>query len=125
MSNNPINLTVRFLLEIFSLIVMGIWGWQNGNGIMRFVLAVGIPLVAAAIWGTFRVPNDPGNSPVPIPGPIRLIYEMVYFGFAIWTLFDLQYKNFAKIMLVILVIHYLFSYDRVIWLVRNKEFKIN
>jgi hypothetical protein len=46
------------------------------------IYAIGLPLIAYAIWGIFRVPNDPGKSPVAKSGVIRLAYEVVFFGFA-------------------------------------------
>jgi hypothetical protein len=119
MSSNPINLTVRFLLELSALASMSIWGWHKGEGILRFVLAIVIPLIAATIWGTFRVPNDPKNAPVAIPGLLRLAYEVVFFGFATWALFDLNFIGFGWIILIILILHYLLSYDRVIWLLKQ------
>lgn len=38
MGSNPINLAVRFLLEMFALFALGRWGWMQGTGILRFVL---------------------------------------------------------------------------------------
>ena len=125
MSSNPINLLVRFLMEISALISIGMWGWQQGNGISRFLIAIGIPLVAAAIWGTFRVPNDPGKAPIAVPGFIRLIYEFLFFGFAIWALFNINYITLGWIFLIILVIHYVISYDRLLWLLKQKRLTNN
>jgi hypothetical protein len=119
MSSNPINLSVRFLLEIAALISMGIWGWQNGEGIMRYVLAFGIPMIAAGIWGTFRVPNDPGSAPVAIPGILRLAYEFGFFGFAVWALIDVNYVKFGWALVIILAIHYIISYDRIMWMIKQ------
>jgi len=50
---HPVNLGIRFLLELAAVVSMGYWGWQKGQGVMRFVLAIGIPVAAFAIWGTF------------------------------------------------------------------------
>jgi hypothetical protein len=119
MSKNPINLVIRFLLEISALISMGIWGWQQSDGILRYVFAFGVPLIAAAVWGTFRVPNDPGKASIVIPGLLRLAYEVVFFGFATWALMDANYVELAWVIAVILVIHYIISYDRVIWLIKQ------
>jgi hypothetical protein len=58
MSSNPINLAVRFLLEIFSLVVIGIWGWKQNDNWERYVLAICLPILAALIWGTFAVANE-------------------------------------------------------------------
>ena len=88
MSNHPLNLAFRFLLELAGLAAMGYWGWQQGSGWVRFAAAVLVPLAASVLWGTFRVPDDPGKAPVPVPGFVRLLLEAAFFGFAAWGLFD-------------------------------------
>lgn len=112
MSSHPINLAARFLLELAALGIMGVWGWRQGGGWLRFVLAVGIPLAAATLWGVFRVPNDPGPAPVAVPGFARLALEMAYFGFAVWALWDLGAAAWSWTMGIVLVAHYVASYDR-------------
>lgn len=117
--SNPVNLTIRFLLELAALAVMGIWGWRQGEGWMQYLLVIGIPLLVAAVWGTFAVPNDPsrsGKAPIPVPGIIRLIIELTVFGFATWALYDLNYTGLSLAMGIIVVVHYFVSYDRVHWL---------
>jgi hypothetical protein len=78
MSSNPLNLALRFLLEVLGLLALGYWGWNKAEGIFRYLLALGIPIIAAAIWGTFRVPNDPGKAPVRVPGILRLVIEIAF-----------------------------------------------
>jgi hypothetical protein len=63
MGYHPINLALRFLLELAALYFIGRWGWVQYDGIWRYILAIGLPLVAATIWGVFRVPDD-GGAPV-------------------------------------------------------------
>ena len=63
MNNHPLNLTIRFLLEIAALIVFGMWGWQKHEGGLRIILVILLPLLAASIWGIFRVLNDPALEP--------------------------------------------------------------
>jgi len=70
---NPINLFVRFVLELSALIVVGIWGYRLSDGWTKYLLAIGLPLIMAAIWGIFAVPNDPsrsGNTVIVTPGII-------------------------------------------------------
>jgi hypothetical protein len=55
MSQNPLNLAVRFLLEIAALFAIGYCGWSWGRGAFRSGLANGGPLSAAVIWGVFAV----------------------------------------------------------------------
>ena len=120
MGSHPINLTIRFLLELAALVTMGVWGWRQGEGWLRFGLALGIPIIAATVWGTFAVPNDPsrsGRAPVAVPGVVRLGIELMFFGLAVWMLFDLGYTGVGWILGIIVVLHYGISYDRIVWLV--------
>jgi hypothetical protein len=120
MSQNSINLALRFLLEIATLVVMGYWGWQRGGeGFIRYVLALAVPLIAAILWGAFRVPGDPGNAPIAISGLVRLILELVFFGFSVWALYTMGKLNFAWALGIVLILHYLLSYDRILWLLKQ------
>jgi hypothetical protein len=118
MANNPINLAARFALEILALIAMGYWGWRQGDGAWRYLLALGVPLLAAALWGIFRVPGDPGEAPVAVPGVVRLVLEAAFFSFAVWALGDVGADGQALALGALVVVHYLISYDRVIELLR-------
>jgi hypothetical protein len=120
--SNPINLAVRFILEIIGLVALGWWGWNQGEGIVRFVLALGIPLLAAVLWGTFAVPNDPSRSAearVPVPGIVRLLLELAFFISATWALFATNLTTLGWIFGIAALIHYVLSYDRIVWLVRQ------
>ena len=123
MGSNPVNLVFRFLFELISLAVFGYWGWTLVDGRMRFVLAIILPLVAAVLWGTFAVLDDPsrsGKAPVPVPGLVRLILELVFFGLAVFVLFNSGYQTFGWIFAGAVAVHYLLSYDRIIWLLQQK-----
>jgi len=120
MGSHPINLAIRFLLEIAALLAVGVWGWQLSDSWLKFVLAPGIPIILAVIWGTFAVPDDPsrsGAAPVAVPGILRLVIELAIFIFATWALYDLGYTSLSWILGIIAAIHYLTSYDRILWLV--------
>ena len=122
MGSHPINLAVRFLLEASALLAMGVWGWYQSEGWFRFVLALGIPLIAAIVWGTFAVPNDPsrsGSAPVAVPGILRLVIEAAIFIFAVWALYDIGFTKLSWLFGIIVAIHYLVSYDRVLWLIKQ------
>ena len=72
------------------------------------------------IWGTFAVPNDPsrsGEAPVVTSGIIRLAIEIGIFVFAIWALIECEYFKPALILCLALIVHYIVSYDRIIWLI--------
>lgn len=123
MSTNRINLIFRFLLEITALISVGIWGWYQANGFSQYLFALAIPLFVATLWGVFAVPDDPsrsGKAPIPTPRIIRLLLELVIFGFAIWALFDIGTTIKSLVMGTLVTIHYIVSYDRVLWLLKVK-----
>ncbi|MCB0523038.1 MAG: YrdB family protein [Lewinellaceae bacterium] len=120
MGSHPINLALRFLLELSALISVGMWAWRQNDGWLKYVLAIGIPLVLAAIWGTFNVPNDPsrsGAAPVVTPGVIRLAIELGIFALATWALHDMGWTKAGLAFGVIVLLHYAVSYDRVMWLI--------
>lgn len=119
MGSHPLNLAIRFLLELSALASTGIWGWKHGQGWLSFLFALGIPIVLATIWGTFAVPNDPsrsGKAPIVIPGLVRLLLELVFFAFAAWALYDLGFVKTSYAICAATLIHYMISYDRILWL---------
>jgi len=122
MGSHPINLIIRFLLEIIALMSVGMWGWKQSDGWLRFVLAIGIPIILAAIWGTFAVPDDPsrsGTAPIVTPGVIRLVIELGFFALATWALYDMGSIKLSLALGIIVVLHYVVSYDRIIWLISH------
>jgi hypothetical protein len=121
MAKNPLNLLIRFLLEMLALVLLGYWGWSQAGGWLRYLLAIGIPLGAAVLWGTFNVPDDPsrsGRAPVRVPGWLRLFLELAFFAFAAWGLYDAGSELFALIFAAIVLVHYAISYDRILWLLK-------
>lgn len=123
MGSHPLNLALRFLLEIAALVAIGYWGFDQHGGIWRFVIAIGGPVLAAVLWGTFAVPGDPsrsGSAPVPVPGVLRLALELSLFAFAAWALQDAGSTLLAGLLAGITIVHYALSYDRVAWLLRTK-----
>lgn len=122
MGSHPINLGIRFILELCALASVGIWGWKQSDGWLKFILALGIPVLLAVIWGAFAVPDDPsrsGNAPIVTSGIIRLVLELGIFTFAIWSLYDIGFIKTSLVFGIIVAIHYLLSYDRIIWLISN------
>jgi hypothetical protein len=122
MASHPINLALRFLLELAALFSLGYWGWTQNQGVLRFALGIGLPLLAAVLWGTFRVPGDAsasGKAPVPTPGPLRLILELAFFGAAVWALYDAGLGTWATALGLLVLLHYIASYDRIAWLLRR------
>lgn len=101
------------------MLAVAYWGWHQATGAVRYILAMALALAAAALWGTFRVPGDTsasGKAPVPVPGPVRLLIEFALFSFAVWGLLDQDASIVALILGAAALLHYILSYDRVLWL---------
>jgi hypothetical protein len=119
MSNHPLNLALRFFLELVLLFALGYWGWTQHSELARWLWTIGLPLVAAILWGTFRVPGDPGQAPVAVPGAIRLGLEALLFGAAVWAFYASGKGNWAAVFAAVVLIHYGLSYDRIIELLKR------
>jgi len=119
MGSHPINLGLRFLLEIAALAAMAMWAYRLADGWLRFVLVIAVPLLAAGLWGTFRIPNDPGPAPVAVPGALRLLLELAFFAFAVWALFQAGFNSLAWGFAVVVALHYIISYDRILWMLKH------
>ena len=122
-SKNPINLSLRFLLELAAIIVFGYWGHSLGGDGTRILLAILFPLLFAVLWGVFAVKGDPsrsGKTVVQTPGIIRLLLELGLFGAAAWMMLDLDHSLISLIFGSAVVIHYFISFDRISWLLKQK-----
>lgn len=118
---HPVNLAFRFVLEIAALIAIGVGAYRLGSGPFAWLLGIGLPTLAAVGWGTFNVPGDKsrsGNAPVVVPGSVRLILELVFFATAV-VLLSFASPTTTVLLGVAVAIHYLFSFDRIRWLLQN------
>lgn len=122
MSIQPINHAIRFLLELAAIFTFGYWGFHQTESGARILLAIGLPLLFALLWGVFAVRNDPsrsGKTVVQTPGLIRLILELGLFTAATWMLLDLEWTITAYIFAGIVIIHYVLSYKRIRWMLKQ------
>lgn len=125
MSNHWLNLTIRFLLELTALFVVGYWGFSQGEDFFKYAMAVFLPVIMAVSWAVFRYPNDPKRNPViPVSGKFRLVLEFVFFAVAIMALFDLGHPGRGADLAFVVLLHYGFSYDRVLALFREQPIKL-
>lgn len=122
MANNPLNLTLRFVLELYALYAMGYWAWNRFEGWTRFLFVILAPLLAAAAWGIFRIPSESprAHAVIPVPGIVRLIIEICFFGFAVWGLRDAGAAQASLIFGIAALVHYILSYDRVIGMLTRR-----
>ncbi len=123
MGNHPVNLAVRFVLELIAFFFPGFWIWKTLTEWYQYPLMILLPILVAAIWGIFAVPNDPsrsGKTVIAVPGILRLLLELSIFTFGTWTIYKSSYNNSAWIFAIVVFLHYLFSYDRIRWLLKQK-----
>ncbi len=119
---HPVNLAVRFMLEIAVLLAVGVWGFSNFNSLYAYIIGIGAPIFFAIVWGVFAVPNDPsrsGKTVIKTLGSIRLILELNYFIAGSYALYSLNYIYLFYAFSIITVLHYLLSIDRIKWLLNN------
>jgi Protein of unknown function (DUF2568) len=73
-----VTLTVRFLCELGMLAALAFWGFGAGDGLGAWLLGIGAPALAAAVWGAFVAPK----ARFPVPAPVRVAIELVLFAAA-------------------------------------------
>jgi hypothetical protein len=54
-----------------------------------------------------------------VPGIVRLLLELAFFALATWTIFASGLQTMGYLFGIVVVIHYLLSYDRIAWLVKH------
>jgi hypothetical protein len=114
------NLVLRFALELSSLTGFAVAAWHFSSGALRWVAVIVAPVLAAIIWGTFNVLDDPsrsGEAPVEVSGWIRLGVELLVLGGGVLA-FALAGRSPVAITLGVLILaHYAASLGRVEWLI--------
>lgn len=116
------NLALRFLLELAALFAIGAWGWSLSEHWPRYLLMIGMPLVAPALWGTFNVPGDPsrsGKASVPVPGLVRLMIELAILGTGAYACYAVWSYPPALIYTAALIVQYMAGWKRLVWLIRQ------
>ncbi|MGZ4609963.1 MAG: YrdB family protein [Actinomycetes bacterium] len=97
-----LNLTVRFLLEMCALTALAAWGWQAADRfVLRVLLAVAAPLVAAVAWGAWVSPRAARR----LPDPARLAVEALVFAAATAALLSMEHVTLAVALAVIYVVN--------------------
>jgi hypothetical protein len=108
-------LALAFLLELAGLVGLAAWGWSQHTGAARFAWAIGLPLLAAAGWGIFRVEGDPGHAPVRIPGPLRLALEFGFYALATWAFYAAGWRTVVLVFLALIILDYALLWKHVVW----------
>lgn len=109
MAEHPLTLAARFGLELALLGIYGRWGWQTGHGPLAFVLAIGMPLLVAIIWGAIVSPK----AALATPGIVQIAVETALFAGATWMLVSLGAPVGAAWLFGVWLLQTLVSYDRI------------
>lgn len=123
MAKHPLNMAVRFLLELVAIFIVSFWGYHHSENVPGILYAILLPIGFVLLWGIFAVPGDPsrsGKTVVKTPGLIRLLLELFLFTAATYMMYDLGYSNVWWVFGCIVLIHYSISYERVRWLLKQK-----
>lgn len=115
---------LRVLLELGALIGWGVVGWRVTDAGVRWLLVAALPIAAAILWGLFRAPDDHsagGESPVPVPGLVRLLIELgILLGAAV--LVAVVWRPWIGVVLgAAVVFHYVATLGRVRWLLDQRS----
>jgi uncharacterized protein DUF2568 len=80
----PLNLALKFLLELAALAAFGLWGASIASGPLAVLLAITLPVAVAAGWGTFAAPRARRRLPLRLRAP----FELAVFGLAALALWQ-------------------------------------
>lgn len=94
-----IGATAAFGAELAALAALAAWGFALPMGpVSRAALGVGLPLVAAGLWGLFAAPRAPVDSAV-----LALVTRALVFGGAVAALAASGHPRFAAVLAAVIV----------------------
>jgi hypothetical protein len=96
------NLILRFLLELAALAALAVWGFQTpANTLLKILLAITLPLIAALLWGLFVSPK----AKYRLPEIGRLALEITLFASAVFALHSTNHPTLAATFALLALIH--------------------
>lgn len=119
MAYNPVNLALRFLLEMAALFFTGRYFYLEGNTVFTVIT----PLAMMTLWAVFAVPGDrsrSGKTVISIDGRLRLFMETLFFALPVILLWKQDDHLLSMIFGLLIIIHYIFSLDRIQWLLQQR-----
>lgn len=95
------NDVVAFLVEIAALAVLCAWGFQAvGSTALRLLLGLGLPLLAAVVWGLVAAPRARFQVPA-----LRLVTKLVVLGGAAVASFAVLPLGLAVVFAVVVAVN--------------------
>lgn len=90
---------LAFLLELAALTALGYWGYCTGsNTVTSLLFGIGIPLIAAILWGLFAAPR--AKYPHPL---LKIVVKAFVFGAAFLALLDKDQTLLALLFGVLVI----------------------
>lgn len=97
-----INLALRFVLEIFALGAVGYWGFKIGkDGVLKWLMAFGFPVLLAVIWGVFGSPK----AVIKLSSPLHFIVEVLTFGLPALALYFIGKQQVAIFYIILVIVN--------------------
>jgi hypothetical protein len=116
------NMVLRFLLELTGLVAAGYWGFATFvNWGPRIAFGIGLPILMAAAWGTFRIPDDGGRPVVQVAPGIRLALEAAFFALAVFLLWAAGRNGWAIGILLVVLLNYVVDHERTLPMLANRQ----
>ncbi|MEV7414967.1 YrdB family protein [Streptomyces sp. NPDC089919] len=95
-----VNEGLAFFMELAGLALLAWWGWSTGgNTVLRILLAVGAPALAATVWGLFAAPK----ATFAVPLAAVLLVKALFFGSATAALYALGRTQPALVFALVAV----------------------
>jgi Protein of unknown function (DUF2568) len=114
MSQSELVLGLHVALELAALAAFAFWGWTTHDGVLRWLWAIGLPIVAALAWALFRTVGDGPEPTVAIPGTARLALELIILIGAAVLVAAADLPLIGAVFGVLILADYALSYDRVL-----------
>jgi hypothetical protein len=97
------NLGLAFLLELAGLAIFAWWGWHTGGSTaISLLLAIGVPVVAATIWGLVAAPTASYGNP-----GIKTLVKVAFFVLATAALWTFDHRILAATFVLIVAANFL------------------
>jgi hypothetical protein len=91
------NLGLAFAVELAGLGIFAWWGWRTGGSTpVKLLLAIGLPVLAAVVWGFFAAPTADYRGPV-----VTTIVKLVFFGLAGLALWSLDHWFLGTVFVLV------------------------
>ena len=92
-----VNDVIRFVLELFAIVSLGIWGFLAWPLPWNILVGIGAPVVAILLWALFRSPK----AVLDVDAFVKAIVEIVVMGSAAFAWWDLGQPVVATVFAVV------------------------